>query len=150
MNYLRYGVNRLGIKMDVRFDKFSRLNSILNFVFLRPGFFAARSMIQLFFHIEMPVLQFPVRLPHPYGIVVNPNCKIGKNVTLYQGVTLGGKRTGGRAGVPTIGEDVVIYPNAIVVGHVNIGAGATIAPGSVVVKDVPPGAVVAGNPARVI
>jgi len=100
------------------------------------------------FHMELPVLRYAVRLPHPYGIVITGNATIGRNVTVFQGVTIGSKRSGRRAGAPVIEDDVCIFPNAVVVGQVTVGAGAVIGPCSVVVDDVPAGATVAGNPAR--
>jgi serine acetyltransferase len=129
-------------------DPLSKLNRLIVWLCMarRPRFFA--KAVQLVFHIELPPLLHPVRMAHPYCIVVNPAVQLGKNVTLFQGVTIGGKRTGRRAGVPTIGDDVVIYANAVVVGAITIGAGAQVGPGAVVYEDVPPGCTVVGNPAR--
>jgi serine O-acetyltransferase len=89
-------------------------------------------------------------MPHPYQIVVNPSATLNKNITIYQGVTIGSKREGNKSGAPIIENDVVIFPNAVVIGRVTIGAGAIIGPNAVVVNDVPPGITVVGNPARPI
>ena len=92
-------------------------------------------------------------LIHGWGLVVNKDCKIGSNVTLFNGVVLGRKDTitvDGRTTVyPVIGNDVWIGAHAVVLG-VSIGEGAIVGPGSVVTKDVPPGCVVVGNPAKII
>jgi serine O-acetyltransferase len=92
-------------------------------------------------------------LVHGWGIVVNKDCQIGSNVTLFNGVVLGRKDTltaAGRAtAYPIVGNDVWIGPHAVVIG-VKVGDGAIVGPGSVVTKDVPPRCVVAGNPARVL
>jgi serine O-acetyltransferase len=92
-------------------------------------------------------------LVHGWGLVVNKDCKIGSNVTLFNGVVLGRKDTITSAGretkYPVVENDVWIGPHAIIVG-VTIGEGATIGPGSVVTKDVPPHCVAVGNPARIL
>lgn len=93
---------------------------------------------------------------HGWGLVVSPDARIGCNVTVFHGVTVGRKDTiaadGTRTvgGAPTIGDEVWIGPNAIVVGAIVIGAGAVIGGGAVVTKDVPPASMVVGNPAKVI
>jgi serine O-acetyltransferase len=92
-------------------------------------------------------------LTHGWGLVVNGKAKIGSNVTLFNGAVIGQKDTITAAGrstrYPVIGNDVWIGAHAIVIG-VTIGDGAIIGPGSVVTKDVPPGCVVAGNPAAIL
>ncbi|MET7016309.1 hypothetical protein ABXR19_19145 [Uliginosibacterium flavum] len=87
---------------------------------------------------------------HPYCIVVNSAVEIGRDVHIHQCVTIGSKRHGRGAGIPCIGDGVVIYPNAVIFGGVRIGDGAVIGAGAVVFCDVPTGAVAVGNPARVI
>jgi serine O-acetyltransferase len=92
-------------------------------------------------------------LVHGWGIVVNRDCKIGSNVTLFNGVVLGRKDTitaDGRAiAYPVVENDVWIGAHAVILG-VRIGEGAIVGPGSVVTKDVPPHCVVVGNPARIL
>lgn len=73
--------------------------------------------------------------------------KAGKNFRVLQGVTIG-KNTDG--GLPTIGDNVIIYPNSVVFGNINIGNNVIIGAGSVVNKDVPDNAVAVGNPFRII
>lgn len=77
-----------------------------------------------------------LRLPHPTGIVLGRGCKIGRDVTICQGVTVGHTRDGG---YPTIEDGVTIFPGAIIVGDITVGAGATIGPNSLVMRSVPPG-----------
>lgn len=90
-----------------------------------------------------------MRIFHGYGTVVHRNAKIGRNVTLRQGVTIGSKREGDD-NAPEIGDDVSIGANAILIGGVRIGDRSIIAAGAVVVRDVDDGDTVGGNPARSI
>lgn len=134
---------------DVRNDPIGPVNKLINWTFIgeKPRLFCR--LVGLFFHIELPRLEHPIRIPHPFGIIINSGAKLGRNVTVFQHVTIGSKRLGRNSGVATIGDNVVIFPNAVIVGGITIG-GAVIAPGSVVIESVPAGATVAGNPARVI
>lgn len=87
-------------------------------------------------------------LPHPNGIVIHPDVRIGPNCLLFQQVTLG---TGGSIpGVPTLAGHVDIGAGAKVLGGVRIGAHAVIGANAVVLCDVPTGATAAGIPARII
>lgn len=133
---------------DVRNDPLGITNRFLCWVFGEGRPRLLRRLASAVFHVELPELRYPVRMPHPHGIVVNGGVRLGRNVTLYQGVTLGSKRYGKNAGAPVVEDDVCIFPNAVVVGGVTLGAGAIIASCSVVIADVPPGVTVAGNPAR--
>lgn len=81
-----------------------------------------------------------LRLRHGVGLVVNPATVIGRGVLIRQGVTLGNRREA--RDCPVIEDDVEIGAGAVVIGAITIGRGARIGPNAVVVKDVPPGAVV--------
>lgn len=83
---------------------------------------------------------------HPYGITVNPKSKIGSNVNLHKGVTIGQENRGPRKGAPTIGNFVWIGINATVVGKITIGDDVLIAPNAYVNCDVPSHSIVFGNP----
>lgn len=87
---------------------------------------------------------------HGFSLVINSAAVIGDGVRLRHGVTIGEKVINGRPLSPRIGNNVDIGVGAILLGDINIGDNAVIGAGAVVVKDVPKGAVVAGNPARVI
>jgi putative colanic acid biosynthesis acetyltransferase WcaB len=86
---------------------------------------------------------------HGYGLVVHSDAKLGSNVTLRQGVTIGAK-SGKIVKVPVLGDNVDVGSAAIILGGINVGDGAVIGAGAVVTKDVPPYSVVVGNPARII
>ena len=94
-------------------------------------------------------------MDHGLGIVIGETAEIGENVTIYQGVTLGGimpsvesvlQRNQKRH--PTVGNNVIIGSGAQILGPINIGDNARIGANSVVLKDVPPNVTVAGVPAR--
>ena len=89
---------------------------------------------------------------HPIGITISPSAIIGKNCAIYQNVTIGDGKENPltKRKAPIIGDNVTIYANAVVIGGIEIGKGAIIGAGSVVLKDVMPDSVVAGNPAKVI
>lgn len=85
-----------------------------------------------------------LKLLHGVGIAINANTVLGKNVTIMQGVTIGGTQRG----IPVISDDVIVCANATVLGAVHLGRGAVVGAGAVVTKDVPEASNVAGNPAR--
>ena len=85
-------------------------------------------------------------LGHPYNITVGDGVVIGKNVNLSKGCTLGNIRTGPRQGSPKIGNCVFIGVNATIVGGITIGDDVVIAPNAFVNFDVPSHSVVLGNP----
>ncbi|HLI28736.1 MAG TPA: serine O-acetyltransferase [Chloroflexota bacterium] len=89
-------------------------------------------------------------IDHGMGVVIGETTQIGENVTLYQGVTLGGtgKETGKRH--PTIGNHVVVSVGAKVLGAIEIGDHVKIGAGSVVLQSVPPHSTVVGVPGRVV
>ncbi|MGG3894476.1 serine O-acetyltransferase [Geobacillus stearothermophilus] len=89
-------------------------------------------------------------IDHGMGVVIGETCEIGDNVTVYQGVTLGGtgKEKGKRH--PTIKDNCLIAAGAKVLGSITIGENSKIGAGSVVLKDVPPNSTVVGIPGRVV
>lgn len=89
-------------------------------------------------------------IDHGMAVVIGETTEIGNNVTIYQGVTLGGtgKDTGKRH--PTIMDDVVISAGAKVLGPFTVGKGSKIGAGSVVLEEVPPYSTVVGVPGRVV
>ncbi len=89
-------------------------------------------------------------IDHGMGVVIGETSEVGENVTIYQGVTLGGTSLERKKRHPTIGNNVVIGSGAKILGPFMVGDNSKIGSGSVVVKEVPPDSVVVGVPGRVI
>jgi serine O-acetyltransferase len=89
-------------------------------------------------------------IDHGSGVVIGETAEIGRRVTLYQGVTLGG--TGFQPGKrhPTLGDNVTVGSGAKLLGPIAVGDGAKIGANTVVVEDVPPSSTVVGNPGHLV
>lgn len=90
-----------------------------------------------------------VKFLHGQGATIGSGVRVGDGTTIFQQVTLG--RQGHPMdvdGYPTVGRDVYIYAGARVLGPITVGDGAKVAANALVMKDVPPGAIITGNPAR--
>jgi serine O-acetyltransferase len=88
-------------------------------------------------------------IDHGMGVVIGETAEVGENVSILQGVTLGGTSLKREKRHPTIGDDVMIGAGAKVIGGFTIGAGSRIGAGSVVVREVPENCVVVGVPGRI-
>lgn len=87
-------------------------------------------------------------MDHAMGVVVGETAEVGDDVTMYQGVTLGGTSLEAVKRHPTIGNNVIIGAGAKIIGPILVADGARVGTNAVVLKDVPPGATVVGIPAR--
>jgi serine O-acetyltransferase len=90
-------------------------------------------------------------IDHGMGVVIGETTIIGNNVTIYQGVTLGGRgdpTTRGNKRHPTLGDNVVVGAGAMVIGDINLGDNSSVGANSVVNSDVAPNTIVVGIPAR--
>ncbi|MEO4055289.1 serine O-acetyltransferase EpsC [Solibacillus sp. CAU 1738] len=129
---------------------------IAHWFFKRRFYFIARVISQVsrfFTGIEIhPGAKIGRRffIDHGMGVVIGETCEIGDNVTLYQGVTLGGtgKEKGKRH--PTLEDNVLVATGAKVLGSITIGENSKVGAGSVVLKDVPPNATIVGIPGKVV
>lgn len=129
---------------------------VAHFFFKRRLFFIARLISQIsrfFTGIEIhpgATIGRKFFIDHGMGIVIGETCEIGDNVTVFQGVTLGGtgKERGKRH--PTIQNNALISTGAKILGSITIGESSKVGGGSVVLKDVPDHSTVVGVPGRVV
>lgn len=129
---------------------------VAHFFYKRKLFFIARVISQIsrfFTGIEIhPGAKIGRRffIDHGMGVVIGETCEIGDDVTIFQGVTLGGtgKEKGKRH--PTIKDNVLISTGAKVLGSITIGENSKVGGGAVVIKDVPPNCTVVGVPGKVV
>ncbi|NTW05312.1 MAG: serine O-acetyltransferase [Peptococcaceae bacterium] len=132
------------------------MHRISSFFYRNKMFLLARVISQVarfFTNIEIhpgAVIGEGFFIDHGAGVVIGETAEIGNNVTIYQGVTLGGtgKEKGKRH--PTIGDNVVISSGAKILGSFTVGADSKIGAGSVVLSAVPPNSTVVGVPGRVV
>ncbi|MGE6489606.1 serine O-acetyltransferase [Paenisporosarcina sp. NPDC076898] len=125
-------------------------------LFKRKFYFLARVVSQVsrfFTGIEIhPGAKIGRRffIDHGMGVVIGETCEIGNNVTIFQGVTLGGtgKERGKRH--PTLHDNVLVATGAKVLGSITIGENSKVGAGSVVLKNVPPNSTVVGIPGTVV
>lgn len=89
-------------------------------------------------------------IDHGMGVVIGETSIIGDDVLIYHGVTLGSKNRAPGKRHPTIGNNVVLGAQAIVLGNITVGDGATVGAASLVVREVAPNTIVVGNPAKVV
>jgi len=79
-----------------------------------------------------------LRLPHPFGIMIADRVVIGSDLSLHHNVTLGFDLA--RTGQPRIGDDVTVFPGAVVAGPIEVGHGAVVGANCVLLEDLPAGA----------
>jgi serine O-acetyltransferase len=111
----------------------SQLNRWLTGVEIHPGAVIGRRLF----------------IDHAMGVVIGETAEVGDDVMLYHGVTLGGRSMHRVKRHPTLGDGVTVGAGATILGPITVGARAQIGANAVVVKDVPPEAVVVGVPGQV-
>ena len=115
-------------------------------------------MLRLMHLSNRTQIQIPARtsigegfyIGHLGRIIIHPDAKLGKNINIATGVTIGMENRGKRKGVPEISDHCWIGTNAVIVGNIKIGSDVLIAPLAYVNFDVPDHSVVIGNPGRII
>ena len=125
-------------------------------LFLNDKFYEARKLSQKVAHetgIEIhpgATIGKGLFIDHGSGVIIGETAELGDNITLYQGVTLGGtgKEQGKRH--PTLGDNVMVSAGAKVLGSFKIGENSKIGAGSVVLKEVPANCTVVGVPGRIV
>ena len=127
-------------------------NKKLPNIFVLPVSYLYNIYGEFFLGIEIPLkvrIGRGLSIYHGYGTVVSSSAIIGDNCVLRQGITIG-EKTINCNDCPTLGDRVDIGAGAVVIGRISIGNDVKIGANSVVLKSVPDGAVVAGNPAKII
>jgi serine acetyltransferase len=125
-----------------------RMASLLNLakrVFLRPGYYIPRVLAKSEI-VESSRIEAGVYLSDRGHMILGAS-SIGAGTIIHDHVTIGMNK---RSETPEIGPNVWIGPRCVLYGSIQVGAGATLLPDTVLTKSVPPGAVVQGNPARVL
>lgn len=143
MDQIRYGNDRMP-RFQFYYRK-AQLGGALRLVY-KYLFIKAREKKCIDMSIENQI-GGGVYFGHSTGITINPHAVIGNNCNIHKGVTIGRENRGKRQGTPTIGNEVWIGINAVIVGNVHIGNDVLIAPNSYVNFDVPDHSIVIGNPA---
>lgn len=103
-------------------------------------------------HIQIPIgtrIGRGFRIVHFGSIVVNPDTVIGDNFNISQGCLIGNSQ-GKNAGVPTLGNNVYMSANSVIIGNAHIGNDVLIAPGAFINFDVPDNSIVIGNPGKIV
>jgi serine O-acetyltransferase len=126
----------------------SRVLGFLPFVFGRIWFRRQRSANHVFIAPSASVGP-GLSIVHNYSILVGP-ATIGANCVLHHNVTIGDAIAGNSRALPTLGDGVWIGPGATIAGAVSIGDNVTISAGTVLTRSIPSGALVGGNPGRVV
>lgn len=109
-----------------------------------------RMAIKLGFTIAPNCFREGLKIAHYGGIIVNANCKIGKNCSIRPFTVIGNKKDGMNNAIPIIGDNVTIGSNVTIIGDVKIGDNVVIGAGCVVVKDIESNKICIGNPARIL
>lgn len=115
-------------------------------------------MLRLLHLSNKTKIQIPARtsigeglyIGHLGRVIIHPDAKLGKNINIGTGVTIGMENRGNRKGAPVISDNCWIGTNAVIVGNVRIGSDVLIAPLTYVNFDVPDHSVVVGNPGKII
>jgi serine O-acetyltransferase len=164
------------IRNDIKviFERDPAARSVLEILFCYPGFHAMRFhhaahwfwthdfrlLARFLSHVSRAITGIEIHpgatieegffIDHGMGVVIGETSEIGKNVTMYHGVTLGGTSWKKGKRHPTIEENVIIGAGAAILGAIRIGQNSKIGSGSVVNRDVPPNSTVVGIPGRIV
>ncbi len=166
--------SRIRKEIGVIFERDPAVRNVLEILFCYPGFHAVRfhraahwlwnHNLKFFARFLSHIARFLTGIEihpgatigegffidHGMGVVIGETAEIGKNVTMYHGVTLGGTSWKKGKRHPTIEDNVIIGANAAILGPIRVGENSKIGSGSVLNKEVPPHSTVVGIPGRVV
>lgn len=93
-----------------------------------------------------------LRFVHPTSVVIGAHVTAGENLSLYQNTTIGGARTGdvNKGNQPTIGDNVTLFANSLILGKVTVGSNVTVGANSLLLKSAPDNSICVGSPAAII
>ncbi len=123
------------------------------FIIIRPLVKFIHELFSQWLGIQIPLstrIGKGFSIKHYSGIVINGSATLGECCTIFQNVTIGRSFEGDKKGVPIIGDNVILFPGAKVIGGIIIGNNVIIGANAVVISDIPSNSVVAGVPAKVI
>jgi serine O-acetyltransferase len=164
------------VRNDIRviFERDPAARSVLEILFCYPGFHAMRFhhaahwlwtrnlrfLARFLSHVSRWFTGIEIHpgaaigegffIDHGMGVVIGETAEIGRNVTMYHGVTLGGTSWKKGKRHPTIEDNVIIGANAAILGAIRVGQNSKIGSGSVVNREVPPNSTVVGIPGRIV
>lgn len=152
-----YGKYDLSMKQRILMP--IELKYIINF--RKAQFYSENRILSVYYRLKLRRLSMKSLIQIPYKtqigegfyighfgrIIINDKAKLGENVNIATGVTIGQTNRGAKKGYPTIGSEVWIGSNSVIVGGINIGDDVLIAPNAYVNFDVPSHSIVIGNPA---
>ena len=164
------------IRSDIKviFERDPAAQSVMEIIFCYPGFHAMRFhqvshwlwkrdfrfLARFLSHVSRGLTGIEIHpgatigegffIDHGMGVVIGETAEIGRNVTMYHGVTLGGTSWNKGKRHPTIDDNVIIGAGAAILGNIRIGQDSKIGSGSVVNREVPPNSTVVGIPGRIV
>ncbi|HEY4874763.1 MAG TPA: hypothetical protein VIH86_04270 [Puia sp.] len=164
MNFFRFSFQDWHAnKGNIKGRSFLLLFRVANFLSSRkayyfiglPYLFFYNVFVQWMFNLEIPwnlKIGKNLSLYHGQTLIINNKTIIGKNCTLRHGTTIGTKKLidGSFSAGPVLGDNVDVGCNVCIIGGIKIGNNVIIGAGSIVIKDIPSNAIVAGNPAKII
>ena len=146
-------LKRLARPLELKYIKLFRKSNACKFLPLKLFY-----VLRLMFLSRKTGIQIPARtsigegfyIGHLGRVIIHPDAKLGKNINIGTGVTIGMENRGKRKGTPVISDECWIGTNAVIVGNIKIGSDVLIAPLTYVNFDVPDHSIVIGNPGKII